>query len=119
MSDPTCIERLSRAVCVAWGWDPDRRHVLAGGLVCKLWQCDRVNDTVTAFIAMTEADRAAAPAGRPKREADPARFDLEYIGDAERVARLLDYGGHSRAAIFVREFYQPPYPGDEAGTEFP
>lgn len=53
----TDIERLSRAVATAWGYDPDKQHVLNGGIVGKLWQADRINDVVTAFLAMQQAQK--------------------------------------------------------------
>lgn len=45
-------ERLARAVCPAWGLDPDETHILPGGEIGKMWQAPRIQETVLAFIAM-------------------------------------------------------------------
>lgn len=45
MSDRVLIERLSRAVCAAWGWSPDHA-----------WQSEEVQRVVTAFMAMRLAE---------------------------------------------------------------
>lgn len=54
------IERLSRALCLAWGWDPDRPNGVAG----KTWQSMRVSEHVLAYIAMRNSDAAAVEVAR-------------------------------------------------------
>ena len=62
--DPATVEALSRAVCEAWGLDPDKERPLnRSGLLVPTWQTDMVHDTVTAYLAMR-----AVGATMPMRE---------------------------------------------------
>jgi hypothetical protein len=75
----TRVERLSRAVCAGWGWDADRRHTLdCGRTEAKLWQSERVQDVVTAFMAMIDV----AGAERLLNQVDDLLLEVE-IAEAQ------------------------------------
>jgi hypothetical protein len=55
----TRIEKLARAVCVAWGTDPDKRVFWGDDdtFNCPAYLTKRAQDQAKAFLAMTEAAR--------------------------------------------------------------
>lgn len=55
--DEARIEKLSRAVAKAWGFEPDLSRVLEGGVVGKLWEIYRIRECVLAYLAMRKVDR--------------------------------------------------------------
>lgn len=49
-------ERLARAVCLAWGWNPDEDRWDGGSRMIPAWRSHTVQRQVLSFVAMQEVE---------------------------------------------------------------